>query len=190
MWWMLAIDAYVNSPLIIIPLNAAPAAKLPMPTYTISELAREFDITSRAIRFYEDQGLLNPKREGAGGRIRVFTARERTRLKLTLRGKRLGFTLSEIKSLIDMYDSTRDSQAQLKRFLLVLAQHRETLEQQREDLEITLAEIAAHEAECRRQLNPAKTVAKNAKATKPTLATKNAAVASAKSPARAAKRAA
>ena len=151
-----------------------------MPTYTISELAREFDITSRAIRFYEDQGLLSPKREGAGGRIRVFTARERTRLKLTLRGKRLGFTLSEIKSLIDMYDSTRDSQAQLKRFLLVLAQHRKTLERQREDLEITLAEIAAHETECRRQLNPPKPATKSARS----------AAAAARTTARAAKRAA
>ena len=121
-----------------------------MPTYTITELAREFGITSRAIRFYEDQGLLAPRREGAGGRIRVYSARERTRLKLTLRGKRLGFTLAEIKSLIDMYDVTRDSHAQLRRFLLVLAQHRETLEQQREDLEITLAEINAQETACRR----------------------------------------
>ena len=123
-----------------------------MPTYTITELAREFDITSRTIRFYEDQGLLAPERQGAGGRIRVYTARERTRLKLTLRGKRLGFSLLEIKSLIDMYDATGGSDAQLKRFLLVLEQHRATLEQQREDLEITLAEIAAHEAQCRRML--------------------------------------
>ena len=123
-----------------------------MPNYTITELAREFDITPRAIRFYEDQGLLTPKREGAGGRTRVYSARERTRLKLTLRGKRLGLTLSEIKSLVDMYESPKDSAAQLNRFLLVLAQHREMLEQQREDLDVTLAEIEAHEAQCRRML--------------------------------------
>ena len=123
-----------------------------MPTYTITELAREFDITPRAIRFYEDQGLLTPKREGTGGRTRVYSARERTRLKLTLRGKRLGLTLSEIKSLVDMYESPKDSAAQLNRFLLVLARHREMLEQQREDLEVTLAEIEAHEAQCRRML--------------------------------------
>jgi DNA-binding transcriptional MerR regulator len=123
-----------------------------MPTYTITELAREFDITPRAIRFYEDQGLLNPKREGAGGRTRVYSARERTRLKLTLRGKRLGFTLSEIKDLVVMYESPKDSAAQLQRFLAVLARHRETLARQREDLEITLAEITAHEAQCRRML--------------------------------------
>jgi len=124
-----------------------------MPTYTITELAREFDITPRAIRFYEDQGLISPKREGAGGRTRVYSARERTRLKLTLRGKRLGLTLSEIKSLVDMYESPKDSAAQLKRFLAVLARHRETLEQQREDIEVTLEEIAAHERECKRLLD-------------------------------------
>jgi DNA-binding transcriptional MerR regulator len=124
-----------------------------MPTYTITELAREFDITPRAIRFYEDQGLLSPSREGSGGRTRVYSARERTRLKLTLRGKRLGLTLSEIKSLVDMYESPKDSAAQLHRFLEVLAQHREALEQQREDIEVTLAEIAAHEERCRQVLN-------------------------------------
>src|SRR3954470_12159872 len=123
-----------------------------MPTYTITELAREFDITPRAIRFYEDQGLLSPKREGAGGRTRVYSASERTRLKLTLRGKRLGLSLSEIKALVDMYESPKDTAAQLKRFMTVLAQHRETLERQREDLEVTLDEIAAHEEECHRLL--------------------------------------
>jgi DNA-binding transcriptional MerR regulator len=127
-----------------------------MPNYTITELAREFDLTPRAIRFYEDQGLLSPKREGAGGRTRVYTARERTRLKLTLRGKRLGLTLSEIKDLVDMYESPKDSNAQLKRFLAVLAQHRETLERQREDIEVMLAEIAAHEEECRHLLGDGK----------------------------------
>jgi DNA-binding transcriptional MerR regulator len=127
-----------------------------MPNYTITELAHEFDITPRAIRFYEDQGLISPKREGPGGRTRVYSARERTRLKLTLRGKRLGLTLSEIKSLVDMYESPKDSTAQLNRFLIVLARHRETLEQQREDLEVTLAEIAAHEAQCRKMLESGK----------------------------------
>ena len=123
-----------------------------MATYTITELAREFDITPRAIRFYEDQGLLSPSREGTGGRTRVYGARDRTRLKLTLRGKRLGLTLSEIKDLVDMYESPKDSAAQLKRFLSVLARHREALEQQREDIEVTLAEIAVHEEQCRRML--------------------------------------
>ena len=123
-----------------------------MPTYTITELAREFDITARAIRFYEDQGLLSPSREGAGGRNRVYTPRDRTRLKLTLRGKRLGLSLSEIKSLVDMYETPKDTSAQMNRFLGVLAQHRETLEQQREDIEMSLAEITAHEDECKRLL--------------------------------------
>ena len=123
-----------------------------MPTFTITELAREFDITPRAIRFYEDQGLLSPQRAGPGGRTRVYGARERTRLKLTLRGKRLGLTLLEIKDLVDMYESPNDSSAQLKRFLAVLAQHRETLETQREDIDVTLAEIAAHEVQCRKTL--------------------------------------
>ncbi|CDG80715.1 MerR family transcriptional regulator [Janthinobacterium agaricidamnosum] len=123
-----------------------------MPTYTITELAREFDITARAIRFYEDQGLLSPSREGAGGRSRVYTPRDRTRLKLTLRGKRLGLALSEIKSLVDMYESPKDTSAQMHRFLDVLAQHRGTLEQQREDIEMALAEITAHEEACQRML--------------------------------------
>ena len=123
-----------------------------MATYTITELAREFDITARAIRFYEDQGLLSPIREGAGGRNRVYTPRERTHLKLTLRGKRLGLTLSEIKSLVDMYESPKDTSAQLNRFLDVLAHQRETLEQQREDIEMALAEINAHEEDCQRML--------------------------------------
>ena len=120
-----------------------------MPTYTISELAEEFGITPRAIRFYEDHGILDPKREGAGGRNRVYPARQRTRLKLTLRGKRLGLTLAEIKDLIDMYESPKDTEPQLQRFLGVLQQHRDKLERQREDLELTLAEIDAHEQECR-----------------------------------------
>lgn len=124
-----------------------------MATYTITELAREFDITPRTIRFYEDQGLISPKREGSGGRVRVYGARDRTRLKLTLRGKRLGLTLSEIKDLVDMYDSPKDSSAQLQRFLAVLGRHREMLEQQREDLELTLSEIGLHEAQCRRLLD-------------------------------------
>jgi DNA-binding transcriptional MerR regulator len=121
-------------------------------TYTIAELAREFDITARAIRFYEDQGLLSPSREGVGGRNRVYTPRDRTRLKLTLRGKRLGLTLSEIKSIVDMYESPRDTTAQIDRFLGVLAHQRETLEQQRADIEMALEEISAHEEECRRLL--------------------------------------
>ncbi len=131
-----------------------------MPTYTITELAREFDITARAIRFYEDHGLLDPMREGAGGRSRVYTPRDRTRLKLTLRGKRLGLTLSEIKGLVDMYESPKDTVAQTNSFLSVLAHQRMTLEQQREDIDMSLAEIAAHEEECHRMLAEAAAASK------------------------------
>jgi len=123
-----------------------------MPTYTISELAREFDVTPRTIRFYEDQGLLAPKRAGAGGRQRVYSQRDRTRLKLTLRGKRLGLSLSEIRDLVDMYESPSDTAPQLTRFLAVLSPHRETLERQLADLQETLAEIEAHEARARTML--------------------------------------
>ena len=118
-------------------------------TYTIGELAREFDLTTRAIRFYEDCGLLSPQRSG---RNRVYTARDRTRLKLTLRGKRLGLTLAEVKDLVDMYESPRDTQPQLKKFLVVLAAHRAQLEQQMADLSVTLDEVRAHEKEARRLL--------------------------------------
>ena len=120
-----------------------------MHTFTIGELAREFDLTTRAIRFYEDCGLLQPQRSG---RNRVYTARDRTRLKLTLRGKRLGLTLAEVKELVDMYESPRDTQAQLKKFLVVLAAHRAQLEQQMADLHATLDEVRSHEKEARRLL--------------------------------------
>lgn len=121
----------------------------PGPTFTIGELAREFDLTTRAIRFYEDCGLLNPQRKG---RNRIYTPRDRTRLKLTLRGKRLGLTLSEVKELVDMYESPRDTQAQLKKFLSVLALHRAQLEQQMADLSVTLDEVRTHEKEAKRLL--------------------------------------
>lgn len=122
---------------------------MPSRTYTIGELASEFDVTARAIRFYEDVGLLTPAR---AGRNRVYTHRDRTRLKLTLRGKRLGLTLSEIKQLVDLYEAGTDQAPQLRAFLDVLAAHRRALEQQREDIEITLAEIAQHEERCRKLL--------------------------------------
>jgi DNA-binding transcriptional MerR regulator len=115
-------------------------------TFTIAELAEEFDVTPRAIRFYEDMGLLEPAR---AGRQRVYSQRDRTRLKLTLRGKRLGLSLQEVKQLVDMYESPADNAAQLNAFLQVLGEHRRQLEQQMQDVEITLAEIGQHEARCR-----------------------------------------
>ena len=120
-----------------------------MTTYTISELAKEFDITPRAIRFYEDQGLIAPRREGSR---RIYSGRDRTRLKLTLRGKRLGFTLVEIKEMVDMYESPQDTVPQVERFLAKLVEQRQLLEQQREDLEITLSEITTFEQQCKRLL--------------------------------------
>ena len=117
--------------------------------FSISELAKEFDVTPRAIRFYEDQGLLAPRREG---QRRIYTPRDRTRLKLTLRGKRLGLSLSEIRELIDMYEPGRDERAQLERFLEVLENHKRTLVQQRADIEAQLAEIQTFEKRVRKQL--------------------------------------
>jgi DNA-binding transcriptional MerR regulator len=118
-------------------------------TYTISDLAKEFDLTTRAMRFYEDMGLLQPERSGPGGRNRVYSARDRTRLKLTLRAKRLGLSLTEAREIIDMYDSPRDTGPQLKKFLVVLAQHRKQLEEQMADLQANLEEVKVHEREAR-----------------------------------------
>ncbi len=118
-------------------------------SYTIAELADEFDVTPRAIRFYEDTGLLEPQR---AGRNRVYSQRDRTRLKLTLRGRRLGLSLSEILQLVRMYDSQADTAPQLQAFLQVLQTHREQLEQQQDDIRVMLAEIGQHEQRCQRLL--------------------------------------
>ncbi len=128
-------------------------------TFTISDLAHEFDLTTRAIRFYEDMGLLQPLREGPAGRNRIYSARDRTRLKLTLRAKRLGLSLSEAKDIIDMYDSPRDTGPQLRKFLLVLADHRRQLEEQMADLVANLDEVKTHEKEARALLAKAEKAA-------------------------------
>jgi DNA-binding transcriptional MerR regulator len=117
--------------------------------FSISELAREFDVTPRAIRFYEDQGLLSPRRDG---QRRIYTARDRTRLKLTLRGKRLGLSLSEIRELIDLYEPGRDERPQLERFVAVLEAHIASLLQQRHDIEAQLSELQAFQKKVRKQL--------------------------------------
>ena len=117
--------------------------------FTITELAAEFDVTPRAIRFYEDTGLLEPRRVG---RNRVYSQRDRTRLKLTLRGKRLGLSLQEILQLVRMYDSEADTAPQLQAFMAVLQSHRAQLEQQLDDIRVMLAEIAQHEQRCKRLL--------------------------------------
>ena len=115
--------------------------------YTISDLAKEFDLTTRAMRFYEDMGLLQPERTGPGGRNRLYNARDRIRLKLTLRAKRLGLSLTEAKEIIDLYDSPRDTGVQLRKFLTVLAEHRKQLEEKMADLTTTLDEVREHEKE-------------------------------------------
>ena len=118
-------------------------------TYTISELAREFALTTRAIRFYEDCGLVRPERRG---RVRVYAERERVRIKLILRGKRLGLSLTEIGELLDLYEVARNERAQLAKFLALLQERRGRLLQQKEDIDAVLAEIEGVERECRRRL--------------------------------------
>lgn len=118
-------------------------------TFAISDLAREFGITPRTIRFWEDQGILAPQREGSK---RIFTRRDRARLKMALRGKRLGLSLAEIKDLIGMYASTEDETPQLLECLRVMEKRRAALQQQREDIEAMLAEIAQFEHLCQQEL--------------------------------------
>ena len=121
------------------------------PSWSISDLAAEFALTTRAIRFYEDEGLLSPQRRG---QARIYGERERTRIKLILRGKRLGLALSEIRELFDIYATTGSERPQLVKFLQILADRRAMLHQQREDIDAVLAEIALIERDCRRRLKP------------------------------------
>ena len=114
-------------------------------TYTISDLAKEFELTTRAIRFYEDMGLIQPERTGTAGRNRIYSARDRTRLRLTLRAKRLGLSLTEAREIIDLYDSPRDTGVQLRKFLDVLTVHRQQLEAQLSELQATLQEVREQE---------------------------------------------
>ncbi|WP_137937352.1 MerR family DNA-binding transcriptional regulator [Chitinivorax sp. B] len=118
-------------------------------TYTITDLAREFDVTTRTIRFYEDEGLLAPERVG---RNRLYYQRDRTRLMLILRGKRLGFSLNEIRELFDLYDMAKDEKPQLRLLLDRIAKKRAQLEQQKTDIEIVLAEMGALADRCKQIL--------------------------------------
>jgi DNA-binding transcriptional MerR regulator len=120
-----------------------------MATYTIAELAGEFGVTTRTIRHYEQQGLLTPARRGL---VRIFSGRDRVRLKLALRGKRLGFSLQEIKELFHLYDLAKDERQQLQTFLEKLDKRKALLEQQQEDIEVMLNEVAFFAAQCRRLL--------------------------------------
>lgn len=122
--------------------------------HTISDLAKEFALTTRTIRFYEDCGLLAPQRKGSA---RIYGERERVRLKLILRGKRLGLSLAEIGELLDLYEVARNERAQLSKFLALLEVRRARLLQQKDDIDATLAEIEGVESECRRRLKAAPT---------------------------------
>ncbi|WP_404367267.1 MerR family DNA-binding transcriptional regulator [Marinobacter sp.] len=116
-------------------------------TYSISDLAREFDVTTRSMRFYEDQGLLKPARKG---QTRIFSSQDRVRLKLILRGKRMGFSLAEIKELFDLWDKTpRGNEKQLHLMLETLDRKRAQLEQQKRDIAMVEMEIDTAESRCR-----------------------------------------
>lgn len=123
-------------------------------TYSISELAKEFDITTRSIRFYEDQGLLTPLRQG---QTRIYSKRDRVRLKLILRGKRLGFSLSETGQLFELYDADKSSVTQLTIMLKLIEQKKLELHQQMDDIKVVLMELVTVEKRCRETLVEAKT---------------------------------
>lgn len=115
-------------------------------SWTIGELARTFGITTRTIRFYEDEGLLQPERDG---QTRIYRPRDRVRLKLILRGKRLGFSLSESRELIDMYSPDADNRDQLQALLDKIADRRQQLEQQKRDIDAMESELDEVEKRCR-----------------------------------------
>lgn len=116
------------------------------PTYSISDLSRELDITTRTIRFYEEQGMLSPERRGLE---RVYSARDKVTLKLILRGKRIGFSLAECRDLIGLYDPAGDNQKQLTTFLEKIGERRAQLDQQLQDIQHMQLELDAAEARCK-----------------------------------------
>ena len=119
-------------------------------TFSISELAKEFDVTTRSIRFYEDQELLKPSRRG---QTRIFSSKDRVRLKLILRGKRMGFSLAETKELFDLWDETLSgNEKQLHKMLAILANKRAQMEQQKNDIAQAEMEIDTAETRCREAL--------------------------------------
>lgn len=115
------------------------------PTYSISELARELDITTRAIRFYEEQGLLAPERKG---QERIYSAADKVSLKLILRGKRIGFSLAECRELISLYDPGSGNQKQLNSMLAKIAERRAQLAQQLLDIQQMQLELDSAEERC------------------------------------------
>ncbi len=118
-------------------------------TWSIAELAAEYDVTLRTIRFYEDRGLLTPERRGT---VRVYHPRDKVRLGLILRGKRLGFSLDEIATIVDMYDAEPGEEGQLVYLLNQIGTRRAELEQRRRDIDETLEELAEVERRCQADL--------------------------------------
>ena len=119
-------------------------------TWSISDLSREYDVTLRTLRHYEDVGLLSPERRGT---TRVFHHRDRIRLELILRGKRLGFTLPEIATIVNMYDEQPGEAGQLEYLLDQIEVRRSALAQLRRDIEETLTELDEVERRCREDLS-------------------------------------
>lgn len=122
----------------------------PQTTYSISDLSKEFDITTRSIRFYEDQGLLKPRRRG---QTRIYSLKDRVRLKLILRGKRLGFSLAETRRLFKLYDADKSSHAQLNTMLALIEEKKTSLQQQMDDIKVVLMELNSAELQCRQALD-------------------------------------
>ncbi|MCG7530153.1 MerR family DNA-binding transcriptional regulator [Psychrobium sp. MM17-31] len=118
-------------------------------TFSISDLSKEFDVTTRSIRFYEDQGLMKPTRRG---QTRIYSPQDRVRLKLILRGKRLGFSLAETRRLFDLYDADRSSVQQLHTMLSLIDEKKQHLQQQMEDITVVLMELSSVETRCRAEL--------------------------------------
>lgn len=114
-------------------------------TFSISELAQEFDVTTRAIRFYESEGLLSPQRQG---QRRIYSRRDRVRLMLTLRGKRIGLSLQEIRELFELYDAANDDTPQLAKFVDILSRREQQLQQQMGDLQLVLREVGQLRQQC------------------------------------------
>jgi DNA-binding transcriptional MerR regulator len=117
--------------------------------YSITDLAREFDVTTRTIRFYEDQELIAPARQG---QTRIYSHRDRVRLRLIMRGKRLGFSLKEIRDLLDLYDTDRSEIMQLTILVDKINERRDTLRKQRQDIDATLDELDKLEEACQDEL--------------------------------------
>lgn len=135
--------------LLDVDVNVKQAATVPARTWTIAEIADEFAITHRTVRYYEDKGLVTPERRGT---LRVFHPRDRTRLRLVLRGKRLGFPLDEIRTIVDMYDQQPGESGQLSYLLNQIDERRGDLWLRRRDIDAALAELDDLEHRCRTDL--------------------------------------